>query len=53
MKARGAVLQRLPASVHARLRTATNADHRSMGDVALIAIEAFRDALDSRAVKKH
>jgi predicted HicB family RNase H-like nuclease len=44
---------RMSASVHARLRKAANADHRSMGDVALIAIEAYLDALDSRAAKKH
>jgi len=38
---------RLPASVHARLLKAANADHRSMADVALIAIEKCLDALDN------
>ena len=43
---------RLPASVHARLLKAANADHRSMADVALIAIEIYLDSLDKRAAKK-
>jgi len=42
---------RLPASVHARLREAANADHRTMADVALIAIERYLDTLDKRAAK--
>jgi hypothetical protein len=37
---------RLPATIHARLVKAANADHRSMADVALIAIETYLDALD-------
>lgn len=43
---------RLPASVHARLLKAANADRRSMADVALIAIEMYLDSLDNRAAKK-
>ncbi len=43
---------RLPATVHARLLEAANADHRSMADVALIAIEIYLDTLDKRAAKK-
>lgn len=43
---------RLPASVHTRLLKAANDDHRSMADVALIAIEAYLEALDKRAAKK-
>jgi hypothetical protein len=43
---------RLPASVHARLLKASNDDHRSMADVALIAIEMYLDTLDKRAVKR-
>jgi hypothetical protein len=39
---------RLPASIHARLPRAANADHRSMADVSLIAIEIHLDALDKR-----
>jgi hypothetical protein len=38
---------RLPASVHTGLLKAANADHRSMADVALIAIEKYLDALDN------
>ena len=34
-----------------RLPAAANADHRSMVDVALIAIETYLDTLDQRAVK--
>ena len=43
---------RLPASVHARLLKAANADHRSMADVALIAIELYLNALDDLPVRK-
>lgn len=43
---------RLPATIHARLLKAANADHRSMADVALIAIETYLDALDKRAARK-
>ena len=43
---------RLPASVHARLLGVANADHRSMADVALIAIEKYLDALESPQAKK-
>jgi hypothetical protein len=43
---------RLPASVHARLLKAANADHRSMADVALIAIEMYLDGLDNRTGRK-
>lgn len=43
---------RLPATIHARLLKAANADHRSMADVALIAIEMYLDALDKRAARK-
>ena len=43
---------RLPASVHTRLLKAANADHRSMADVALIAIEAYLVTLDKRAAKR-
>jgi predicted HicB family RNase H-like nuclease len=43
---------RLPASVHARLLGAANADHRSMADVAVIAIEKYLDALESPQVRK-
>jgi predicted DNA-binding protein len=38
---------RLPASVHARLLKVANADHRSMADVALIAIEKYLESLDN------
>lgn len=43
---------RLPASVHSRLLKAANDDHRSMADVALIAIEMYLDTLDKRAAKR-
>jgi len=43
---------RLPASVHARLLGAANADHRSMADVALIAIEKYLDGLESAQARK-
>jgi predicted HicB family RNase H-like nuclease len=43
---------RLPASVHARLLKAANADHRSMADVALIAIEKYLNGLDNPSSKK-
>jgi predicted HicB family RNase H-like nuclease len=43
---------RLPSSVHARLLQAANADHRSMADVALIAIEMYLNTLEKRAAKK-
>jgi hypothetical protein len=43
---------RLPTSVHARLLKAANDDHRSMADVALIAIELYLDTLDKRAAKR-
>jgi predicted HicB family RNase H-like nuclease len=43
---------RLPASVHARLLKAANADHRSMADVALIAIEKYLNSLDNPSGKK-
>jgi predicted HicB family RNase H-like nuclease len=43
---------RLPASIHARLLEAANADHRSLTDVALIAIEIHLDTLHSRAAGK-
>ena len=43
---------RLPASVHARLLKAANADRRSMADVALLAIEAYLAAVEKRAAKK-
>ncbi|MEO7732165.1 MAG: Arc family DNA-binding protein [Kofleriaceae bacterium] len=43
---------RLPASVHARLLKAANADHRSMADVALIAIEKYLSSLDNPSGKK-
>jgi predicted HicB family RNase H-like nuclease len=43
---------RLPASVHARLLKAANADHRSMADVALIAIEKYLNILDNPSGKK-
>jgi predicted HicB family RNase H-like nuclease len=43
---------RLPASVHARLLKAANADHRSMADVALIAIEKYLNGLDNPSGKK-
>lgn len=42
---------RLPATVHARLLQAANADHRSMADVALIAIEMYLNTLDNAAAK--
>jgi hypothetical protein len=42
---------RLPATVHARLLQAANADYRSMADVALIAIEMYLNTLDNRATK--
>jgi predicted DNA-binding protein len=40
---------RLPASVHARLRKIAHADHRSMADVALIAIEKYIAEVDGRS----
>ncbi len=43
---------RLPASVHERLLKAANADHRSMADIALIAIEAYLNSLDKRTTRK-
>lgn len=43
---------RLPASVHARLLKAANADHRSMAGVVLIVIEMYLDTLDKRGPKK-
>jgi predicted DNA-binding protein len=43
---------RLPASVHARLLNAANADHRSMADVALIAIEKYLDSLENPHARK-
>jgi len=43
---------RLPGSVHARLLKAANADHRSMADVALIAIEKYLNGLDNPSGKK-
>jgi hypothetical protein len=43
---------RLPASVHGRLLKAANDDHRSMADVALIAIETYLDTLEKRAAKR-
>jgi hypothetical protein len=43
---------RLPATIHARLLNAANADHRSMADVALIAIETYLDALYKRTARK-
>jgi predicted HicB family RNase H-like nuclease len=43
---------RLPASIHARLLKAANDDHRSMADVALLAIEVYLDRLEKRAAKK-
>jgi hypothetical protein len=39
---------RLPASVHARLLRIANDDHRSMADVALIAIEFYLASLDHK-----
>ena len=43
---------RLPASVHTRLLKAANADHRSMADVALIAIEKYLNTLDNPSGKR-
>jgi predicted DNA-binding protein len=43
---------RLPAGVHSRLLKAANADHRSMADIALIAIERYLNALDNPTGKK-